>query len=58
MNQENKKLLQQLLEGEFPDSQGRFGIFGGQYAPETLMTALKNLDNKVKTLLTDASFMG
>ena len=58
MNQENKKLLQQLLEGEFPDSQGRFGIFGGQYAPETLMPALKNLDNKVKTLLTDASFMG
>ena len=58
MNQENKKLLQQLLDGGFPDSKGRFGVFGGQYAPETLMPALKNLDNKVKTLLTDDSFMG
>ena len=58
MNEENKKLLQQLLDGGFPDPQGRFGVFGGQYAPETLMPALKNLDNKVTTLLTDDSFMG
>ena len=57
MNQEDKKLLQQLLDGGFPDPQGRFGVFGGQYAPETLMPALKNLDNKVKTLLIDESFM-
>ena len=57
MNEENKKLLQKLLDGGFPDPQGRFGVFGGQYAPETLMPALKNLDNKVKTLLTDDSFM-
>ena len=50
MNEENKKLLQQLLDGGFPDPQGRFGVFGGQYAPETLMPALKNLDKKVNLL--------
>jgi hypothetical protein len=25
---------------EWPDAHGRFGRFGGQYAPETLMPAL------------------
>ena len=48
MDENNKQLLQQLLNGELPDEHGRFGEFGGQYAPETLMPALKNLDKKVK----------
>ncbi len=56
MDENNKQLLQQLLSGELPDEHGRFGEFGGQYAPETLMPALKNLDKKVKTLLNDSSF--
>ena len=56
MDENNKQLLQQLLSGELPDQHGRFGEFGGQYAPETLMPALKNLDKKVKTLLNDSSF--
>ena len=56
MDEKNKQLLQQLLSGELPDEHGRFGEFGGQYAPETLMPALKNLDKKVKTLLSDSSF--
>ena len=50
MDDNNKQLLQQLLSGNLPDEHGRFGEFGGQYAPETLMPALKNLDKKVKTL--------
>ncbi|MEE8518465.1 MAG: tryptophan synthase subunit beta, partial [Dehalococcoidia bacterium] len=28
---------------EVPDSHGRFGQFGGQYVPETLMAALEQL---------------
>jgi len=56
MDENNKKLLQQLLNGDLPDERGRFGEFGGQYAPETLMPALKNLDKKVKTLLSDNAF--
>ena len=56
MDENNKQLLQQLLCGELPDEHGRFGEFGGQYAPETLMPALKNLDKKVKTLLNDSCF--
>jgi tryptophan synthase beta chain len=27
-----------------PDEHGRYGDFGGRYAPETLMTALDQLD--------------
>jgi len=56
MDEKNKQLLTQLLSGELPDEHGRFGDFGGQYAPETLMPALKNLDKKVKTLLNDSVF--
>ena len=56
MDEKNKQLLTQLLSGELPDEHGRFGEFGGQYAPETLMPALKNLDKKVKTLLNDSVF--
>ena len=56
MDDNNKQLLQQLLSGNLPDEHGRFGEFGGQYAPETLMPALKNLDKKVKTLLNDSAF--
>ena len=56
MDDNNKQLLQQLLSGKLPDEHGRFGEFGGQYAPETLMPALKNLDKKVKTLLNDSAF--
>ena len=28
----------------YPDERGRFGRFGGQYAPETLMPALEELE--------------
>ena len=35
---------------------GRFGIYGGRYAPETLMAALHKLDETVFRLLDDETF--
>lgn len=43
-SQQAAALLQRLLQGEFPDARGRFGPFGGRYAPETLMPALERLE--------------
>ena len=56
MKSENQKLLRALLEGKLPDESGRFGLFGGQYAPETLMPALKRLEKNIKIFLKDKSF--
>ena len=39
--EESAILLARLLNGELPDARGRFGPFGGRYAPETLMPALE-----------------
>jgi tryptophan synthase beta chain len=36
-------LLKALLAGELPDAHGRFGPFGGQFIPETLMPAISRL---------------
>lgn len=36
---------------------GRYGRFGGQFVPETLMTALVELENAYKTAIEDASFL-
>ena len=55
-NKESTELLNQLLRGDFPDENGRFGPFGGQFAPETLMPALKKLEKGVKQFLNDDSF--
>ena len=56
MDEKNKKLLQKLLSGDLPDEHGRFGVFGGQYAPETLMPALKKLDQNIAIILKDKLF--
>jgi tryptophan synthase beta chain len=50
-------LLSHLVTGKFPDEQGRFGPFGGRYAPETLVPALERLAAGVKQYLDDAEFM-
>jgi len=42
---EHEALLQALLAGELPDSQGRFGPFGGRFVPETLMPAINRLSD-------------
>lgn len=42
--------------GAWPDARGRFGRFGGQYAPETLMPALDELIAAWDEARNDASF--
>ncbi len=40
----------------YPDVHGRFGPFGGRYVPETLMSALYQLEQDYRRLSGDASF--
>ena len=39
-----------------PDAHGRYGAFGGQYVPETLMAAVAELDSAYRQVKTDAGF--
>src|SRR4051794_35817982 len=41
-----------------PDSTGRFGQFGGQYVPETLVTALEQLAHAYEHAIADSQFIG
>ena len=41
-----------------PDDHGRFGDFGGRYVPETLMTALDELERGVRGAKADPAFDG
>ena len=50
------ELLRALLAGELPDENGRFGPFGGQYVPETLIPALTRLKEGVYGLLPTEDF--
>ncbi|WP_309740885.1 tryptophan synthase subunit beta [Chamaesiphon sp. OTE_20_metabat_361] len=45
-----------FLEVQQPDRLGRFGRFGGQYVPETLMPALQELDLVHQKYLNEPSF--
>ncbi|MFO7973677.1 MAG: tryptophan synthase subunit beta [Candidatus Hydrogenedentota bacterium] len=40
----------------YPDEKGRFGPYGGQYVPETLMYALEELEEAFRTSLKDREF--
>jgi tryptophan synthase beta chain len=40
-----------------PDERGRFGAFGGRYVPETLLSALEELDAAYAAARADASFL-
>lgn len=40
----------------YPDKWGRFGQFGGKFAPEVLMPALEELENYYQALQSDPSF--
>ncbi len=53
---ERAGLLKRLVNGELPDARGRFGLFGGCYAPETLVPALKRLAEGVQRYLRDPEF--
>ena len=50
------QLLRQLIDGQLPDGRGRYGPFGGCYAPETLMPALRRLARASSDILDQASF--
>jgi tryptophan synthase beta chain len=52
----NEKLLEQLIAGELPDAQGRYGPYGGRYAPETLVPALERLTEAVRSFLDEPDF--
>jgi tryptophan synthase beta chain len=41
---------------ELPDELGRFGEFGGRYVPETLMTAVQELDRAYEAAKADPAF--
>jgi len=49
-------LLAQLGAGQLPDARGRFGPFGGCYAPETLVPALMRLAEQARSCLADPKF--
>ena len=53
---EREALLAALLAGKFPDARGRFGPYGGQYIPETLMPAVTRLTAGVRDILPSANF--
>jgi tryptophan synthase beta chain len=40
-----------------PDAAGRFGAFGGRYVPETLLTALEELDRAYRAARADPKFL-
>ncbi|KGX90262.1 tryptophan synthase subunit beta [Pontibacillus marinus] len=41
----------------YPDSRGRFGEYGGQFVPETLMAPLKEIDESLQAAMEDPSFI-
>ncbi len=44
------------LINQYPDSQGHFGDYGGKFAPETLMTALEELEHEYIRAQDDPDF--
>jgi len=50
------RILADAIAGKFPDSQGRFGPFGGRYVPETLIPALERLERGVREHLHSEDF--
>lgn len=54
--EERADLLRKLVAGELPDERGRFGPFGGCFAPESLMPALQGLADSVREHLHEPSF--
>ena len=40
-----------------PDTEGKFGVFGGRFVPETLMPALKELETVYENAMNDPDFI-
>ena len=47
-----------MTMNNLPDEHGRFGEFGGRYVPETLMTALEELERAYEAAKADPAFAG
>src|SRR5438477_2515266 len=47
-----------MSKTDLPDARGRFGEFGGRYVPETLMTAIGELESAYAEARADAAFEG
>jgi tryptophan synthase beta chain len=54
---ESRALLTKLVNGDFPDGHGRYGPFGGRYAPETLVPALERLESGIRKYFSDPEFI-
>ena len=52
----NATELAKLLSGEYPDSRGRYGPFGGRFVPETLMGNITRLEEVTKAAFADQAF--
>jgi tryptophan synthase beta chain len=52
-----KKLGQNDTLYDFPDADGHFGVFGGKFVAETLMTALSELETTYARLKKDDTFL-
>jgi tryptophan synthase beta chain len=48
--------LAALIAGDLPDANGRFGPYGGRFVPETLMEALRHVEEGARAALADPSF--
>jgi tryptophan synthase beta chain len=44
------------IRNHYPDREGHFGVYGGQFAPETLMTALEELEREYRRANADPAF--
>jgi tryptophan synthase beta chain len=52
----DRRLLDDVLAGRFPDDRGRYGPFGGRYVPETLVTPLERLESAARDALAEPQF--
>ena len=55
-NKPNNSKVSNLPLAQQPDANGRFGQFGGKYVPETLMSALKELEAAFERYRNDPEF--
>ena len=52
----NVYLNHESYQGTLPDKRGYFGLYGGRYVPETLMSSLDELENAYREARADPSF--
>ena len=50
------KATDTALLTSWPDERGYYGAYGGQFVPETLIPALRELESRYRSAMHDASF--